>query len=111
MNPPILHLNLKRKWYKMIADKIKKEEYREIKPYWSRIFEASASGIKIKGKFYHPSDVIIRFSNGYSKHREQMDIWLESIAIREGNEEWGAIPSEQYYVLKLGRDVRANELT
>ena len=110
MKTPILHLNLKRKWYKMIADGIKKEEYREIKEYWSRIFESSASAIKIKGKFYHPSDVVIRFSNGYSKDREQMDIWLKSISIRWGMPEWGAVPNRQYYVLVLGHSVRRDEL-
>ena len=30
----ILHLVLKGKWYDMILSDIKKEEYREIKPFW-----------------------------------------------------------------------------
>ena len=35
-----LHLNLKAKWYDMIKSGIKKEEYREIKPFWEkRLFE------------------------------------------------------------------------
>ena len=35
-----LHLNLKAKWYDMIESGIKKEEYREIKPFWEkRLFE------------------------------------------------------------------------
>ena len=29
-----LHLTLKKKWFDMIASGKKKEEYREIKPYW-----------------------------------------------------------------------------
>ena len=30
----ILDLPLKKEWYNMIESGIKKEEYREIKPYW-----------------------------------------------------------------------------
>lgn len=33
-----LHLVLKGKWYDMIASGEKKEEYREIKPYWRNRF-------------------------------------------------------------------------
>ena len=71
MEKPILHLNLEKKWFDMILSGEKKEEYREIKPYWNRVF---STYIKIKGKVYHPSDVIIRFSNGYAKNRRQFDI-------------------------------------
>lgn len=31
-----LHLVLKAKWYDMIASGEKKEEYREVKPYWEK---------------------------------------------------------------------------
>ena len=34
----ILHLVLKNQWYQMIESGIKKEEYREIKPYWQSRF-------------------------------------------------------------------------
>lgn len=34
----ILHLTLKKKWFDMIASGEKKEEYREIKPYWEKRF-------------------------------------------------------------------------
>lgn len=33
-----LHLTLNKKWFDMIAAGVKKEEYREIKPYWERRF-------------------------------------------------------------------------
>ncbi len=32
----ILHLVLKRRWYEMIERGEKTEEYREIKPYWTK---------------------------------------------------------------------------
>lgn len=33
-----LHLSLKKEWYEMIESGVKTEEYREIKPYWTRRF-------------------------------------------------------------------------
>ena len=100
---PVLHLNLKSKWFEMILNGEKTEEYREIKPYWSRILTPY---IKIKGKSYHPTDVNICFSNGYSKDRKQIIMECSGLFIREGNSEWGATPGETYYVLTLGKTIR-----
>ncbi len=97
---PVLQLNLKRKWFDMISDEVKKEEYREIKPYWCRFF--SNGKIKIKGKYYHPTDVFICFSNGYSKNRSQMIFECKGLRVGFGKEEWGAIPNTQYFILQLG---------
>ena len=46
MLPAVLHLNLTKKWFDMIEAGEKKEEYREIKPFWNRVFSCY---IKIKG--------------------------------------------------------------
>jgi len=97
---PILHLNVKLKWFDMIASGEKTEEYRIIKPSWNRIFSCY---IKIKGKFYHPTDVIICFSNGYSKNRKQVLVECNGLYVREGRVDWGAIPGEEHFVLKLGK--------
>ncbi|WP_461632753.1 hypothetical protein [Labilibaculum euxinus] len=97
---PVLHLNLKRKWFQMISEEIKKEEYRAITPYWSRVFVNGK--IKIKGKLYHPTDVFIQFSNGYSKNRHQNMFECKGLRVGLGKYEWGAEPNIQYYVLELG---------
>ena len=102
---PILHLNVKSKWFNMILKEEKTEEYRIIKPYWSRIF---SSNIKIKNNFFNPTDVIICFSNGYSKNRKQMFIECKGLYVNEGKVEWGAIFGEQHYVLKLGNILKKN---
>jgi len=68
-SPAVLHLTLTKKWFYMIESGEKKEEYRDIKPFWNRIFSCY---IRIKGKYYHPTDVIICFSNGYSKNRRHI---------------------------------------
>ena len=104
----ILHLNLKKKWYDMIARNIKREEYREIKPYWERVF--TEKGIKIKGKYYHPHNVAICFSNGYSKGREQMMLNMDYLAKREGVEKWGAEPGKIYFVLTFRGETKTDEL-
>jgi len=99
---PALHLNLTRKWFDMIQSGEKLEEYREIKPFWNRVFKDGK--IKIKGKYYHPSDVTICFSNGYAKNRSQFRIHCKGLRVGLGKSEWGAKPDKQYYILSLGEE-------
>lgn len=100
---PVLHLNLHGKYFDMIASGEKGEEYREIKPFYDRIF--TSDGIKIKGKFYKADEVLICFSNGFARDRRQMLFHLDRIAIREGKTQWGAAASTRYYCLVLGRKI------
>lgn len=44
-NKVVLHLNLTKKWFDMIENGEKREEYRCIKPFWNRVF---SSYIRIK---------------------------------------------------------------
>ena len=99
MTQPILHLNLKRKWYNMIYSGEKKEEYREMSPYWNNRF---AGYIKIKKIWHHPKNVVICFSNGYSKFRRQMFVKCTGLNVDFGKEEWGAENGKYYFVLSLG---------
>lgn len=78
----------------------KPEEYRDIKPFWNRIF--STGNIKIKGKYYHPTDVIICFSNGYSKNRRQMRVKCKGLRVGFGDIKYGADPENQQWILRLG---------
>jgi hypothetical protein len=97
---PVLHLNLIRKFFDIIGDP-KIDEYRACSEHWNRVFINGS--IKIKGKFYHPSDVIVCFSNGYAKNRPQKKFEIKSVSVGTGREEWGAIPGEQYFVIGLGK--------
>ena len=109
-NQSTLHLNLKSKWFEMIFLGIKKEEYRDLTPYWDRrlcnIGSVNRSlNLIFNGKL--PEDTFrkfdtITFSNGYSRERPQFEIEFKGIKIREGNPEWGAQPGKKYFVLKLG---------
>ena len=99
---PILHLNLVTWAFDAVLSGNKKEEYREIKPYWDRIF---ADGIKIKGKHYPAGEVVICFSNGYAKDRRQFKMRCTGLKVGKGNLKYGGDPDEEYYVLGLGEMV------
>lgn len=85
-------LPIKKKWFDMILSGIKKEEYRDIKPYYTKRFMS-------EGLFYNRSAVIL-FRNGYSNKSPYFKA-LCSLYIKEGKEEWGAIPGQKYYVLEI----------
>jgi len=82
-----LWLILKRKWFDMIASGIKKEEYREIKPYWN-------------SRLNKEYDFVV-FRNGYAKDAPVMYIHLNDIRRGIGDMEWGA-PEYEVYIIELG---------
>lgn len=111
MDNKILHLTLRRKWYDMILSGVKKEEYREIKPYWCKrlIYDNMWQTIEGNPVIYKSALLhtfkhfdIIRFTNGYSKNAPTFDIECKGISIGVGNPEWGA-PTEQVFILSLGK--------
>jgi hypothetical protein len=85
----VLHLTLKKKWFDMIASGEKKEEYREMKPYWRK-------------RLVKDYD-IIRFKNGYGKNVPTMDIEFKGVQSSLGIIEWGAPEKETVYILPLGK--------
>ncbi len=99
---PVLHLNLIRKWFDIIGEP-KNEEYRAITQYWSRIF--TNGKIKIKGRFYHPTDVVVCFSNGYAKVRPQKKFKIKGLKVGFGNPHWGADGNTQYFIIQIGERI------
>lgn len=112
----ILHLVLKKQWYDLIESGIKKEEYREIKPYWIRrlcltrkdnpyvycITENCCQECLANASddwMVYPFDVVC-FHLGYTS--TTMLFKCTSITIDKGNPEWGAEKDKQYFVIKLG---------
>ena len=93
MKNRILHLNLKKKWFDMILECSKNEEYREIKPYWTKRFKDFL--------VEKPYDYIL-FKNGYKKNASTMKIELISIEFGYPKPDWADIYNF-CYVLKLGR--------
>ena len=109
----MLILPIKKKWFDMILSGKKKEEYREIKPYWNRrlinvfgrglyipetnTFVADTSEDKYLGKG-KPQYVLFR--NGYGIDKPTIKC-LVDLERGYGKEEWGAEPNKEYYILKI----------
>lgn len=120
----ILHLPLKAEWYNLIESGIKKEEYREIKPYWiKRLLEVintdyteyipidkasidfynqnhkylniATKSKSIKFKDYNK----VKFTYGYTK--KSMTFEIINITIGKGKIEWGAM-DDLLFIIKLG---------
>lgn len=88
----------------MILSGEKKEEYREVKPYYDQRF-VTAFGCRwlfdgIKNGDMEPPIKEILFRNGYSKESPQF-VAKCSLIIGTGKQEWGAETDKQYYVLKI----------
>jgi hypothetical protein len=120
-----LHLNLKKKWFDMIASGEKKEEYRELKPYWvkrlmidvevkdptlgyEKLFDLILRGSEdVSYGFVRFIDVSAR--NGYRKNSPKLKWINEGITIGYGNPEWGAEKGKAYFKLKIGRIIYGTE--
>ena len=89
----MLILPIKKKWFDMIKSGEKKEEYREIKPYYESRFRG----------YYYPKTGMqpyILFRNGYRK--DSPTIKCKVVITRgQGNQEWGAEPNKEYYILDI----------
>ena len=114
-----LYLPLKAKWYEMIENGVKTEEYREIKAYWVQRLCVWSDGRKIgksdaeflASNISCPDDCeirryehfdAVRFSYGYTKRTMTFDV--KGIVLGKGNPSWGA-PNEIVFIIKLGRRV------
>ena len=120
-NPETLDLVLKVKWYEMIESGFKREEYRKIGAFWAKRLCISPKTIKcreraekcVAGDFsvahcWTLRDFrFVRFHRAYTS--TTMTFKIDGIEINEGNPEWGAVPGEKYFVIKLGQRLNQNE--
>lgn len=95
----ILKLTLKKKWFEMIASGEKKEEYREIKDYWTTRLEDSplAPFVLNMKKF----DKVL-FKNGYSKNAPTLIVECLGLDCDYSKPEWCDGINDMFYVIKLG---------
>lgn len=100
----MLTLPIKKKWFDMILSGEKKEEYREIKPYWTKRFENNLNEIVLYMNYRFPiiesAKGIVIFKNGYQKNAPKIMCKVD-ITTGYGKPEWGAEPNKIYYVLKI----------
>ena len=92
----MLTLPIKKKWFDMIKSGEKKEEYREIKPYYDSRF----GGYKILSYLTPDRAYPILFRNGYGKNKPTIKCYIR-LEKGYGKPEWGAEPNKLYYVLKI----------
>lgn len=102
----MLVLPIKKKWFDMIKSGEKKEEYREIKPYYhSRLghyficYRLDTSIRKVLRNMTTAEKIII-FRNGYSHNSPQIKCRC-TLRVGQGKEEWGAELGKEYYVLEI----------
>ena len=86
----MLTLPIKQKWFDMIASGFKKEEYREITPY----YEARLGKYMDDGLFR----IILRA--GYRKDSPKLNCLVRGRK-GTGRPEWGAEPGKEYFVLRI----------
>ena len=87
-----LRLNLKAVWYNLIESGEKKEEYREIKDYWTkRLTQEDGTFVEYD---------TITFVYGYTKR--EMTFKCTGIRVGQGNPAWGAPEDDDVYIISIG---------
>lgn len=99
---------IKKRWFDMISQGEKKEEYREIKAYWTKriikmigLPDSVEEDVKTILRYMKTSnkyDVIFR--NGYMKDSPKLYAKVK-VSIGPGKSEWGAEPEKEYYILHI----------
>lgn len=120
----ILDLSLTYHWYDEIASSRKKEEYREIKPFYKkRLMDAYFKSELFCGyancdscakrMMIHPWCCPIRY-DAIRFHRGQgspttMLVEFKELSIGYGKTEWGAPGDHPVFIIKLGKIIKQND--
>ena len=121
MEEKILYLSLKEEWYNLIEKGIKKEEYRQIKPFWVKrigMLEAKTKEIekipqdelvsmmekKMEGGYLNSHYTHVQFSFGYTKRTMVFEI--NDIGVGIGKKDWGAPIDEKVFIIHLGKRIK-----
>lgn len=94
-----LVLPIKKKWFDMILSGEKKEEYRELKQYYTSRFHHLWQGSMVGFNGFDAERKIV-FRNGYSKKSPSF-VATVNLGIGKGKPEWGAEPDKDYYILHI----------
>ncbi len=119
----MLTLPIKKKWFDMILSGGKKEEYREITPYyisrlsnlfcvWTKHTEYHSENIRLFLQSENAKKNIIKkimFRNGYNKNSPSF-IAKCTLSVGTGKEEWGAEKNKQYFILTVREILKGSEV-
>lgn len=95
----MLTLTIKKKWFDMICSGEKKEEYRELSPYYYSRFSRYLGWRTVKGE-KKKEEFFCRLRNGYDMTSPSVVVRC-TVSVGTGKPEWGAEAGERYYVLKI----------
>lgn len=129
-----LHITQQKKWFDMVAAGIKKEEYREIKPYWAkRLIDISGPPEEEKGEnrtiphdivfdlARHPwqevlkayyskfrSYHIVESRNGYAKDAPVIRWTHKGIRVGTPNPDWcpPGFQGQTFFILEIGEIIK-----
>lgn len=106
----MLTLPIKKKWYDMILSGQKKEEYREVTPYYTARFQTLAGLSRIYKRetveeFFRRwpgggAECRLILKNGYS-YDSPAALATGRLRIGSGRPEWGAEAGKEYYVFAI----------
>jgi len=101
-----LFLILKRKWFDMILSGIKKEEYRELTPYWyNRLMYGEHRERNSFASYIHYTEFkkfdTVTFQLGYQKDAPRIVCEYLNTSIGYGKIEWGA--TNECFIISLGK--------
>lgn len=97
VEPKILKLTLNKKWFYMISEGVKTEEYREIKKW-------SESRLKYSNGMFKHYDYV-QFKNGYNPNSPTIMLEFKGCRIGKGKKEWGYDIDKEVFIIKLGERV------
>ena len=101
----MLTLPIKKEWYHKICMYEKREEYREIKPYWTKRFINAGLLFEDGTPTFRKTEILLR--NGYGMYAPTIKVHVYLFISKKGCKEWG-FPDDgkKYYVLKLiGKEI------
>lgn len=109
MEKKVLTLSVKKEWFDKIVSNEKKEEYREIKPYWIKRLTTNCEVVydvvaeTYCGKVLYLPYTHVLFINGYGDDKPRIEKEIESIDIDRTRKGW--CPDEflgkEYFVIKF----------
>ena len=111
----MLTLSIKKQWYDMLVSGEKKEEYREIKPYYTKRFQKIVAPYYLDENdfwqrmwleechivgWYEDELFDVKFRNGYSANAPEFKAKV-CLSVGKGKPEWGAEKDKEYYILTI----------
>src|SRR3990172_4138033 len=99
-DPVILHLTLHKRHFLAILSGKKKEEYRDLSPYYkSRLYRFTKGYLATYSTLRHFD--IVRFRNGYHRFSPVMDVKVKSIGYGKSKAKWCDGIEKYCFIIKL----------